>query len=323
MTGALVISLDFELQWGVRHTARADAYRPNVLGARRAIPEILARFEAYGVAATWAIVGALFAESGAELEAWWPMGATPGNVDLDRYRSVVGEDEDEDPYHYAPSLIRRIQETPRQEIGSHTFTHYFCRHPDHTSRAFCDDLESATSIARQRGIQLRSMVFPRNQGTVDAVHDLAARGFKAYRGTEASWMYRGGNTDGEPAARRIGRLADAYLPISGSNASAWSHVGTYGPLSDVPASRFLRPYHPRLRHLDGFRLRRITSEVAFAARTGQVYHLWWHPHNFGSHLESNLAFLEAVLEGFASSRDRYGMASLTMCEAARAAGGGI
>src|SRR5262245_13071649 len=58
--GALVISLDFELHWGVRDKRPVDgSYRENLLGAREAIPRMLDLFEEFGIAATWATVGFL------------------------------------------------------------------------------------------------------------------------------------------------------------------------------------------------------------------------------------------------------------------------
>jgi hypothetical protein len=72
--GALVISLDFELHWGVRDKSAPDGpYRENLLGARKAIPRILDLFEEFDVAATWATVGFLFAESRREREEFSPV----------------------------------------------------------------------------------------------------------------------------------------------------------------------------------------------------------------------------------------------------------
>lgn len=33
----------------------------------------------------------------------------------------------------------------------------------------------------------------------------------------------------------------------------------------------------------------------FAAKKGLIYHLWWHPHNFGINQPENLSFLEKIL----------------------------
>ena len=68
--GALVISLDFELVWGVRGEFGADGgdYRPNLLGARNAIPRLLDLFAEFEISATWATVGMLMAHTREELE---------------------------------------------------------------------------------------------------------------------------------------------------------------------------------------------------------------------------------------------------------------
>ncbi len=52
--------------------------------------------------------------------------------------------------------------------------------------------------------------------------------------------------------------------------------------------------------------------MKLAAAEDAVFHLWFHPHNFGVHLEENLQVLEAILQAFAFCRERYGMRSLSM-----------
>jgi hypothetical protein len=47
-----------------------------------------------------------------------------------------------------------------------------------------------------------------------------------------------------------------------------------------------------------------------------MFHLWWHPHNFGVNLRQNLAMLTTVLDHFASLSKRHGMESLSMGEVA-------
>jgi hypothetical protein len=87
-------------------------------------------------------------------------------------------------------------------------------------------------------------------------------------------------------------------------------------LANIPASRFLRPYSKTLAPLDGLRLRRIRRDLRSAAEKGRIYHLWWHPHNFGVNLDENLAFLESALQSFDELRSRRGMESLNMAECA-------
>ena len=70
--GTLVISLDFELHWGLREIFPVDHVRSRLLGARAAIPQMLEMFVDRGIRATWATVGLLFCESRDEAIARLP-----------------------------------------------------------------------------------------------------------------------------------------------------------------------------------------------------------------------------------------------------------
>src|SRR5262245_60896896 len=124
-SGALVISLDFELNWGVRD-ARKN-YEANLLGAREVIPPLLELFKLYGIHATWATVGLLFSRTREEMVA---PDARPQYEDrrLCAYSAIpeIGTDEQGDPLHFGSSLIEKIRGFPHQEIASHTFSHYYC-----------------------------------------------------------------------------------------------------------------------------------------------------------------------------------------------------
>ena len=58
--GALVISLDFELLWGVRDKRTIADYGANILGVRQVVPALLDLFAERNIACTWATVGLLF-----------------------------------------------------------------------------------------------------------------------------------------------------------------------------------------------------------------------------------------------------------------------
>jgi peptidoglycan/xylan/chitin deacetylase (PgdA/CDA1 family) len=324
LPGALVISLDFELHWGVRDIHPAEgSYRQTLLAARDLIPELLRLFEEFEVAATWATVGFLFAASREELERFSPR-VRPAYADpvLDPYGEPVGSGESEDPIHYAPSLIRAIQVTPGQEIATHTFSHYYCLEAGQTKEAFRADLEAARAIAAQRGIRLRSIVFPRNQYNPDYDEVLHSSGITCYRGNQRGSMYR--ESTGEMAitrGKRTGRMLDSYLKLSGDTATPWSQVRQPNGLANVPASAFLRRYRPRLRRFEALRLARIRGSMRRAARAKRIYHLWSHPHTFGVHVEENLRFLRRVLEEFSVCREGYGMRSLSMADVERQVAG--
>lgn len=318
--GSLVISLDFELHWGVRDHSSVAAYRENLAGVREAIPAMLALFGEHGIRATWATVGMLFARDREELLAHAPA-QRPAylNRDLDPYAAIdsgeLGADEASDPFHYAASLVDAIARTPGQEIGTHTFSHYYCLEPLQTAAEFDADLRAARAIAEKRGVQLRSIVFPRNQVHAPYLHALSQNGIRAFRGNPSSWLYEERAGDEETLARRAGRLLDAYIPLTGQNGSTPTRLPS--GLVNVPASRFLRPYSPRLARLDPLRIARIKREMTSAAERNVLYHLWWHPHNFGKHLAENLALLGAVLQHFQTLRKSKRMRSANMADIAR------
>ena len=56
---ALIISLDFELYWGIKHMISLNDCKNNLLAVRSIIPSLLKLFDEYKIHATWATVGFL------------------------------------------------------------------------------------------------------------------------------------------------------------------------------------------------------------------------------------------------------------------------
>jgi peptidoglycan/xylan/chitin deacetylase (PgdA/CDA1 family) len=320
--GAFVISLDFELLWGVRDHYPPDggAYRANLLGGREAIPRMLDLFAEFDVAATWATVGFLFARSHEELRQFQPA-VLPAyaNPRLSPYSEPLGHGEDDDPLHFGSSLIDCIRAYPGQEIATHTYSHFYCLEPGAHREAFQADLDSAVAIAAARGITLRSIVFPRNQYNGEFDNLLRAAGITSFRGTERHSLYGAADSgDYNKLYRRGGRLLDTYVDLSGAHVTAWRDVSQGNGLCNVPASRFLRPYSPRWQHLDALRLRRIARGIERAALCKGIFHLWWHPCNVGINIDENITFLRRVLRLYSECHERHGMRSLPMADVARA-----
>src|SRR5262245_17808919 len=125
MSGALVISLDFELYWGTMDHRSPSSYRERILGARRAVREILGLFSRYDIHATWAVVGFTFFGNRRELAVGAPRRKPAySNAALDPYRTLsrIGEGEHEEGLYFAPDLIDQIRDSAHQEIGTHTFS---------------------------------------------------------------------------------------------------------------------------------------------------------------------------------------------------------
>jgi hypothetical protein len=319
--GGLVVSLDFELHWGVRdHSSAQGPYRPNLLGAREAVPVLLDLFEEYEVAATWATVGLLFASTREEQLAFNPrVVAQYADVRLDPYREPVGNDERDDPVHFAGSLVDRIRRTPRQEVATHTYSHFLCVEQGASEEAYRADLDSAVRIAQSKDIALSSIVFPRNQHNPQFDGALKDYGIRSYRGCATSWLYQPAQSAREHIARRALRLLDAHLPITGTQAYPLTAVPDGLGLWDVRASHFLRPALRSGPHTQ-MRLSRIIGAMRRAARAQRILHLWWHPHNFGLHCLEKVAFLRTILEAYVQLREQRGFRSMTMQQVARQAG---
>ena len=211
--GTFVVSLDFELHWGVRDRRTVAEYRENLLGARRAIPALLALFSEFGIRATWATVGFLFFESIDELRVALPT-ELPRYVDrkLDSYATLdeIGKDEMGDPVHFAPTLIRMIQATPAQEIVTHTFSHYYVAAPGPNLESFRADIRAAKSAGRRFGIEIKSIVFPRNQVNTSHVRVCAEERLISYHGVESDPLVAAGSSRG--AKEVLGWAPSISLP---------------------------------------------------------------------------------------------------------------
>ena len=312
MPGTLIVSLDFELFWGMLDCCALEDYQDNVLGGRKAIPKLLELFQKYGIHATWAAVGFLFAENYEELRRYFPA-EKPGylNDKLDPYRefSQIGKNEQEAPCFYAPSLLKQIAATPGQEIGSHTFCHYYCREKGQTVEQFAADIAAAKAIAADHGYDLTSVILPRNQCEPEYTRVLQQAGFTAYRDEENDWIHEKIKCR---LLMKVLRTLDMYLPLTGQ--------GGYRPKNEMgiwnlTGSRMYRPIKPHL-PLEGLKLRRIKAQMRHAAKHGLTFHLWWHPHNVGVYTEEHMKQLEEIFSYYDELKKTYGMRSLNMREAA-------
>jgi len=316
--GLFVISLDFELYWGMRHNRSVKSYMSHLVGARQAIPALLRLFAEYSIHATWATVGFLFFDHVRELLEYAPRQRPQyRNRMLYPYSDLPPEDVHETPesVFFAPSLIRLIAAEPNQEVATHTFSHYFCLEEGQHLDTFRDDILAARNAGQRMGLDLRSLVFPQNEFKEEYIGPCLEAGIVAYRGNQPSWIYRETAQEQQGPVRRVGRLLDSYVPVSSGNCSSVPSTQTGQPVN-VPASRFLRPYSHCLRAFESVRLRRITREMSMAAERGLLYHLWWHPHNFGCNTEYNFAFLRRILDHYRALNEQHGFESATMGEVA-------
>ena len=314
--GAFVISLDFELMWGGIDHNTIDTYGKNIEGAREIIPKLLSFFRKHEIHATWGAVG-LLANDGIQNCITGKPKHIPQYEDsnLSTYEHYNEIKAGEERYYFAPDLLREIANTPYQEIGSHTYSHYYCNEQGQTAEDFREDLMRAREVLHPYNENVCSLILPRNQVNREYDYILSEQGFLNYRGCERMWIY-------EPTSqksynsylRKILRLVDCYINVSGHNCYGYSEIKRDNGLNDIRSSRFLRPYSRKLSILEPLRLNRIKGQMSYAARHNMIFHLWWHPHNFGTNQRKNLRNLSHIVRHYEYLRERYGMKSLNMAE---------
>lgn len=316
-TGLFVISLDFELLWGVRDKRTIESYGQNLRGVREVIPRLLALFSKYGIHGTFATVGLLFSRNKQDLfdhiPEILPSYSMPEYSPYEGgYLSHIGESEEVDPYHYASSLIHLIRRHPDQEISTHTFSHYYCLEGA-SLESFKADIMAAQRIAISHEAAFKTIVFPRNQFSTEHIAICKNLGLIAFRGNEKATIYHPRKNNEHNKIIRALRMLDSYINITGHNTY---FLNLHDEIINIPSSRFLRPYSKKLSFFDPLRLNRIKKSLTYAAKNKQVYHLWWHPHNFGVNINENFKFLESVLQHYKYLNETFGFSSKSMREIA-------
>jgi len=315
--GVFSISLDFELHWGCLENKKvldepAKLYFSNT---RAAIPKMLEIFKASELHVTWAIVGMLFNRNKTEWKSNLPNEIPPFiNTSISAYEWVKqnGFINEEDPYHFAPQLIEQIKSTPFQEIGTHTYAHYFCLEKGQTKEHFRQDIKKAIEIAQLYNIEIKSLVFPRNQFTEDYLSVCVDFGITAVRSNPDIWYWKPATS--ASLIIKLFRTGDAYLNLFSAKPVNLNEINVSQLPLQLPATRLYRSWKPTFKIQNRFKLKRILNEMSNAAKNGYYYHLWWHPHNFGYNPVECLQELECIANHFKKLHNKYGFESQTMNE---------
>lgn len=321
MGGIFTISLDFELHWGVfdkkDRLDRTICYQHTL----SLIPELLRLFERYAVNATWATVGGVFANDRNEWERLKPSILPQYTLEkYSAYKWVEKHDLPEHLYfaHFAPQVVDHILKYPGQELGTHTFGHYYCLEKQSGFEAFDADLKAAKKAALKYNNQPVSLVFPRNQFNKECLKICFANGIKVIRSNPNSWFWTPVPDSRSQMLRKIYRTGDAYIPLAKRTSYPLKaiEIKQNEPIQ-LPASRLLRPWHATYQLANKLSLQRVLKEIKTAAIRKECYHLWWHPENFGDHPEENLRNLNLILQEYKTCKLKFGMTSWNMGEYAK------
>jgi len=311
--GYLVISLDFELLWGVFDKVNHKQKETYFDNTRKVIPEIINLFSEYNIHCTWATVGMLFNENFIEWETNKPNNLPNyKNTNLSAYNyGELNKMELSSQSCFAKDLILQIKNSSNQELATHTYSHYYCLENGQDLLSFKADLEKSISLAAAMGIELKSLVFPRNQFNKAYLKICYDLGINNVRSNPTDWYWK--DTQSTSLKNKLFRTGDAYFGTMNKSYSIGQLKKIEGSPLSQKASRLLRPYTSNSL-LNNLKLKRIKSEMTYAARNNQIYHLWWHPHNFGNNPIENIADLKNLLEHYRKCEEKYGFGSATMSE---------
>jgi len=281
-SGAFVVSLDTELVWGMFDTGTVSPER--YTGTRGVIRNLLNLFEEYQIPATWALVTHLLTDcrtSESDVQSH------PDSFDQHSRNVALPCQQELDPdLWYEPRILDWIEDTEvDHDVGSHTHTHLVFS--EATREEARSDIEQSVSIAKRHGVDLASFVYPRNAvAHKDVLNDV---GFKVYRGIDSRWYERFRLPTPVVKGARFADEATEWTPPT-------VLPRTESGLVEVPGSQIFRPSHGGWQYTpqDSQRSRAIAG-LDLAARTGQIFHLWFHPFNFAPDSERLLTAFEDVL----------------------------
>ena len=314
-----VLSADTELGWGSFDRGGLRRNRDYYLQERDIVRKLLGLLDSREIKGTWAIVGHLFLGSCSRngpdnhnhvlqpAYSWHP----DGWLSHDPF-----SDAGEAPLFYAPDIVDSIIASPQaHEIASHSFTHAILGDPECSREVAYSQLRECKRLAENLGIEMVSMVFPRNSvGHLDVLSEL---GFCSFRGQELSW-YRTIGSKGR--IRKLCHYLDRLIAVTPPCYRVLDcyRLGTQGEwLFNLPASMFYAPFGG-LWNLVGLSRRVLQAKkgIMEAVRKKALFHLWFHPFN----LATSPLLLEGLDEvlGFVARQVKAGnIDSLTMGETAR------
>lgn len=271
-------------------------------------------FLRYDIHATWAIVGLLHYESIAALKRDKHQQIPYKNAHFSPFPLSAEKYGTFDPaVLLAPEMLEQIGKTTYQEIGSHTFSHFYCCEEGISVQDFDADCKQMEAVRQKIGCTFSSIVFPRNQVNAKLLPILNNYGIKAFRGNQENKFWKNSSFTSESFFKKLGRVTDAYFKNSTTKAYTLSTLKKENGLLNIPANRFFRPV-TNWNWLEKRKIKRIKKEMFKAAKNGCIYHLWWHPHNFSTNTALAMLQLEEIFAYYHVLHQKFGFESLNMSE---------
>lgn len=315
--GNLIISLDFELLWGLAGWSDQQKfdYLPNIFGAKEALSQILKLADEYNIKITIAYVGGMMYKDYEDFLKHSPINKPSySNKQFSSYFNIIdfAKANGLSEYLFCKDLLLELNNKKNIELGSHTFSHYYCLEKGQNNIQFKDDIQTARIEANRNNIKLSSIILPRNQVSQEYLDIIKNTGYTHYRGNfEDSFLYKAVPTKSKYTLRGLLKFLDTYIPISGSN--SYTLEESKSPFN-VRGSMFFRPYSSSLKIFEKLKMRRIKKAMKDAALKNEIFHLWWHPHNFGTFTKENIKNFQEICKFYKILNEKYNFESKFMKE---------
>lgn len=284
----LIISLDYELRWGmdIIYGESDDSSSIHIKNTPYVIKDMLNLFNKYKVKSTWASVLAI------SMDSWGEYYETLSEYNIDTDLSHYGHtskfhnDSRYEKYYFSKDSFYNIINCHYAELGSHSFRHTYFGENNYCKDDFILDNKICTEILINKfNINKYCYVFPRNQVIYEEYFDKAH--IFGYRDIPNSYGYKNTTSlKNNSFLSRSSRILNDVFPYT----SSVSEKKSFSTVGDIHL-RFNLPecfWKIVLKKID-----LILGKDNF--KDSSSIHLWWHPHNISIFPERNLSRMEDLL----------------------------
>lgn len=309
-TGYFIFSLDTELGTGFfdMDEERKKLFSPDGSQEREKVRQLLGLLDEYQIVATWAVVGHIFYERCEECEIC-PILEWKG-----KYKSFEEAYKTSHPLWYGADVIDMLLgQRLKHEIAFHGYSHEVFDERQMSKEKAEVEIKEFIRVARRRGIEARSIVFPRDKvGHLDLFEKY---GFVSYRSEESLPLI----IRNKYIVGKVLKTADHILGLTTPPIYEPAEFKS-GNLVNLRATQHIFGFNRGVDlfldacHLSLLRIRRIVKAIKKAAAQKKVVHVWAHPWEFRN--EQDFDKLRYIFEHVAREVEAGNMKSVSMNEMA-------
>ena len=238
----IVISIDFELDWGYSNSK--NPLNPSEV--LEGLNKLIKLLEKHQVKSTWAIVGKLFENN----------------------------DKEDDTKKQLNWISNNLLNNTLVEIGSHTYTHIFCE--EVPLDIFKKDVSAMNEVSIRHEVEFKSIVFPRNQFDDSNLIILKKNQYTHFRDVLDKWYLKTNKYSNESIIKRYIIRFFELIPLNRDVV-----VRNSENLISVSDSRFFRFFSLSVmgKIIAPFYFMILKMEMRQSIKREKLYHIWFHPHN--------------------------------------------